>query len=598
MGNLRKSSLPLFLFLATILLAGRTSATDLPLSGTTAPELAPFDDAMVEFMESKGIEAGLLGVMKDGFVILERAYGWHDAEHTEALQKNAMMRIASVTKPITAAAIRKLVDAEAIALSDFVFDLGQPEGGLLSVVPFLALGDARLAEITVQHCLDHKAGWDRDIAGDLTYKEIDIAAAMRIPSPPGRENTARWILGQPLEHDPGSTYAYSNIGYMMLGLVVEQYAGTDYMDFVHDEVFGALEIDVADIELGRTFAVDQNPREPWYAYAGSCTNVYNTSETVNCPYGAWDHEARVSQGRVVAATRPLLYFLENFYINGSNIGAPRTGTESSTWKQNHTGSLRGTSALARQRGDGVNYVVLFNERALSGSSYSSQIRTILDDVIDSEISSWPDPNCGDGVVDVGEECDDGNGENGDCCDANCDLPTYSCSPPGRSVLIVKDRSNPRADQVIWKWLKGTASLDDFGDPVSGGGYSLCLLDDGELVYHAAVQGGGECAGQACWKNVGPTQAIRGHKYKNAVTNTDGYRNVALFRGSGKAKILVRTRGENVDLPGGVSDSRYFDHQDRVTARLVRHDGEQCWEADFTESRTNDDDEFKATHKAP
>ena len=64
MGNLRKSSLPLFLFLATILLAGRTSATDLPLSGTTVPELAPFDDAMVEFMESKGIE-DLIAVIRE-----------------------------------------------------------------------------------------------------------------------------------------------------------------------------------------------------------------------------------------------------------------------------------------------------------------------------------------------------------------------------------------------------------------------------------------------------------------------------------------------------------------------------------------------------
>jgi CubicO group peptidase (beta-lactamase class C family) len=372
----------------------------LPVSGTAVPALTAFDDAMLEFMEAQGIEAGVLGVMKDGVVVLERGYGWKDAAHNEVLPATAMMRIASVTKPITAAAIRRLVATGAFSLDDHVFDLDQPGGGLLAVTPFLSLGDPRLADVTVQHCLDHEGGWDRDIAGDLTYKEIEIADAMRVDDPPGRANTASWILGEPLQHDPGTTYAYSNVGYMMLGLVVEQYAGMDYMDVAQQVVFDPLGVAASNIELGRTFAIDQNPREPWYQYSGSCTNVFEPSETVHCPYGAWDHEARVSQGRIVSSTRPLLEFLDHFYIIGSSIGAPRTGTEDPTWKRNHTGSLKGTNALARQRGDGVNFAVLFNERPTSGTSYATQIRVILDDVIETEISVWPEP---DGVPAVSTE---------------------------------------------------------------------------------------------------------------------------------------------------------------------------------------------------
>ena len=384
-------SLPMLLLVISVSLSlGAAAEPTLPVSGPAVPELVAFDDAMLAFMDAKGIEAGLLGVMKDGVVVLQRGYGWQDSGHAEGLPATALMRIASVTKPLTAAAIRRLVDQGMIGLDDYVFDLGQPEGGLLGLTPFLSLGDARLADITVQHLLDHEGGWDRDIVGDLTYMEILIAAEMRVASPPGRENTARWILHEPLQHDPGTTYAYSNIGYMMLGLVVEQYAGTDYMGFLYQEVFDPLGVDPVDIELGRTFAADQNPREPWYQYSSSCTNVYEPSETVNCPYGGWDHEARVSQGRVISATGPLLHFLEHFYISGSSIGAPRTGGESSTWKRSHTGSLKGTSALARQRGDGVNYVVLFNERQLFGTAYSLEIRGILDDVIDDEIEAWPE----------------------------------------------------------------------------------------------------------------------------------------------------------------------------------------------------------------
>lgn len=383
------AALPILILLATSLSLSARAQPALPISGIVVPTLAPFDDAMVDFMESRGIEAGLLAVMKDGVVVLAHAYGWKDAAHAQVLPASAMMRIASVTKPITAAAIRSLVDAGMLSLSDRIFDLGQPGGGLLELDPFPVLGDARLSDVTVQHCLDHVGGWDRGLAGDLTYKEIQVASEMGVSSPPGRSNTARWILGQPLQHDPGAVYAYSNIGYMLLGLVIDQYSGMKYMDFVRQEVFGSLAVNPSDIELGRTFATDQNSREPWYQYPGSCANVFDPALFVNCPYGGWDHEARVSQGRIISATRPLLHFLESFYISGPSIGAPRSGTEGPGWKRNHTGSLSGSNTLARQRGDGLNYVVLFNERPSSGTSYASQIRVILDDVIETQISQWP-----------------------------------------------------------------------------------------------------------------------------------------------------------------------------------------------------------------
>jgi len=73
------------LLLAATLPAAALGATTLPVSGTAVPELAAFDDAMLEFMEARGIEAGVLGVMKDGVVVLERGYGWKDAAHTEVL---------------------------------------------------------------------------------------------------------------------------------------------------------------------------------------------------------------------------------------------------------------------------------------------------------------------------------------------------------------------------------------------------------------------------------------------------------------------------------------------------------------------------------
>ena len=138
------------------------------------------------------------------------------------------MRRASVTKPITAATIRKLARDGMLALDDRVFDLGQTGGSLLRIDPYPRPGDARLADITVLQLLQHRGGWDREVAPDFAFREIEIATALSVASPPGRENTLRFVLGQPLQFSPGSMRAYSNIGYLVFGLVIEEVSGKDF----------------------------------------------------------------------------------------------------------------------------------------------------------------------------------------------------------------------------------------------------------------------------------------------------------------------------------------------------------------------------------
>ena len=355
-----------------------------------SPSLAVFDSLMVGFMSQHGIEAGALGIMRHGIIVFEKGFGWKDSPHREALPRDAMMRLASVSKPITAAAIRALIDDGVLALDDRVFDLGQEGGGVLELEPFPALGDARLVDVTVLHLLQHRGGWDRTIVGDLTYREIEIAEAMSAPSPPGRINTVRYILGQPLESTPGSSYAYSNIGFLVLGLVIEELTGRDYLSYVFETVFEPLGVSPGDLVQGRTFPQDRDDREPWYDYTGTGPNVFDpTGPSVRLPSGGWDHEARIAQGGLVAPTRTVLEFLDVYQVAGDEIGTRRSGSEGSGWRWNHTGSLPGTNTLARQRGDGVNYVVLFNRRPSSGSSYSSLIRSEIDALLDGGAIRWP-----------------------------------------------------------------------------------------------------------------------------------------------------------------------------------------------------------------
>jgi CubicO group peptidase (beta-lactamase class C family) len=362
-----------------------------PAVGVPVPELSVFDDLMQNFMEDHAIPGGALGIMSDGVVVFERAYGWQDELQSHPIRPNVVMRVASMTKPVSAAAIRTLIAAGALNLTDRVFNPKNPGAGVLEYLPF-GTPDVRLGSITIEHLLQHRGGWDRGMVGDLTYMEQNIADDMEIPSPPGRVNTARWIMGQPLQHDPGSTTAYSNIGYLLLGLIVEERSGMDYLSYVHDVVFAGSGLTEDQLFLGRSFKADQDLREPHYHYSGLAANVFYLDQSdvaeVFRPYGSWDHEARTGQGRIVASTRAFLTYLDRFTVNGSNIGEPRPPPGS--WKWNHTGSLPGTDTLARQRGDGINYVVLFNQRPASGASYASQVRVQIDQVLDANtIATWP-----------------------------------------------------------------------------------------------------------------------------------------------------------------------------------------------------------------
>jgi len=366
-----------------------------PIQGAPVPELEVFDDLMHDYMVDNDIGAGILGMMKEGKIVYLRGFGFKDQAHAIPLPENTIMRIASVTKPITAAAVRTLIQAGAIGLNQQVFSLEPGDGGILDYEPWDPdTVSPVLNLITVEHLLQHEGGWDRNQSvGDLTYKEVEIAEEMafdpyRVPT---REETVRWIMSQPLQFVPGTDRVYSNVGYLILGLIVEQVSGTDLYTFWREFILDdSLWFPTSEFEPGRTFAADQDPREPWYDNNGAYgQNVFDPyGNNVPLPYGSWNHEARIGQGGLISTAVPLLHHLDRFFINGSLIGLPLgvAGADEA-----HDGRLRGTEAMARQRPDGVNYVLLLNKRVPSDASgmYVRELQALIDDVLDNEPITWP-----------------------------------------------------------------------------------------------------------------------------------------------------------------------------------------------------------------
>jgi len=201
-----------------------------PITGLSAPSLEPYDRVMQRLMERYHIPGGALAVAKDGRLVLSRGYGWADLQAKEPVQPGSLFRLASLTKPITAAAVLHLGEGLVLRgvypnlnvfLSQKAFQIVQirPYGGQIA--------DPRLERITLRDLLQHSGGWHRGWAGDPMFRPTlsDIARAMQRPETLSSQELIGFMMGRPLQFAPGSRSAYSNLGYAVLGQVIEQLSG-------------------------------------------------------------------------------------------------------------------------------------------------------------------------------------------------------------------------------------------------------------------------------------------------------------------------------------------------------------------------------------
>src|SRR5438874_97697 len=97
----------------------------IPINGQAGPGLEPFDAAMRTIIDRHGLPGAALAIAKEGRLVFAKGYGWANLGGGEGVQPNTLFGLASLSKPITAVAILKLVEQGRLRLDDRVFDIVQ-----------------------------------------------------------------------------------------------------------------------------------------------------------------------------------------------------------------------------------------------------------------------------------------------------------------------------------------------------------------------------------------------------------------------------------------------------------------------------------------
>ncbi len=331
------------------------------------------------YMKKHSVPGLSIAVTQGERLVYAAGFGLADKDSGEPVGPDTRFRVASVSKPITSAAIMELVEGGQLGLDDKVFGANSILGGTYTTPK----SNPNIDSITVRHLLGHVAGFTTN-GGDPMFAYTGTSQADLI----------KWHLAdRALATTPGSRYEYSNFGYCLLGRIIEAKSGQGYEQYVKNAVLSPAGI--TRMEIGGNAKADRKPGEVVY-YGGD-------------PYGAVKPQRFDSHGGWIATPSDLLRFLVRVdgraakadiitaadhttmtTALGVNDAAGNDPQYAFGWAtggntQNHNGTMDGTIAwLLRGPGD-LAYAAVTNN---ADDWFGPDLMTLMNDIT-AGVSAWP-----------------------------------------------------------------------------------------------------------------------------------------------------------------------------------------------------------------
>ncbi len=354
---------------------------------------AVFDAIIEQFLDRWSIKGASVAVMKDNKLIFSKGYGFADLDMGEEMDTHHMLRIASVSKLITAIGIMKLVEQGKLYLNDTIFG----STGILSEYQYFK--DEKHKNITVKDLLNHRGGWSwRD--GDFMFQAPKIQRIMGLPGSPTAHDIIEFVLRKRrLRYEPGTQYAYSNFGYMLLGEIIKETTGNSYEQYIKQEILEPNGI--KGMHLAGNYEWDRLSFESrYYDYptAYKYPSFDGNYEDVPKPYGGSDIKTLGAAGGWIANASQLVKLvalIDPTYKYGTVLSTESIDLmlgcgeyrDAYGWKDIdgedwlRTGTLAGSSSVIFRRGDGFTYAVILNSSVWMGYKFNEYIQGMMDESI-------------------------------------------------------------------------------------------------------------------------------------------------------------------------------------------------------------------------
>ena len=168
------------------------------------------DAVIADNMNMNNIPGLSIGIVKNDAVIYTQGYGFKSIVEKDLVSENTVFHTASVSKLITAQTIMKLIQQKKLNLDDT----------LTTVIPDLNYKDERIKKITIKNLLNHTSGlqdinnyhWSNQNRSKNSLKNYVLSIKLKLRS------------------EPSQTYSYSNLGYDILGYVIEKITQQSFED--------------------------------------------------------------------------------------------------------------------------------------------------------------------------------------------------------------------------------------------------------------------------------------------------------------------------------------------------------------------------------
>lgn len=374
----------------------KTAAKTFKAVGLNVAALAQVDTLMKNKMSSEDIPGASVAITYQGRLVYAKGYSFAENGYPE-INPTTLYRVASLSKPMTSIAIHQLVEKGSLDLNDNLEDYVSLKDNHGKEAK-----DSRLKDIKIWHLLSHAGGWDRSKVVDLP-NPWDVAKDLKKNFPISKSQWFHHKFAADLQFDPGTKSAYSNLGYGLLGLVLEKkYPGKTYEQIVKEKIFSPLGLTRPRISAS---LYRDLPKEMAPLYDTSMkvveTVVNGSKEWVGMPYGGEDFKnfdafggwlfSAVDYAKVLAE-----FSLKNNRLLGDStvntmwqapLNTARTvyrgwfqmdykNGRSTIKGRGHGGSVPGISTTMVQRDDDISVVLFFNKGGVGTNDVFTQINNL------------------------------------------------------------------------------------------------------------------------------------------------------------------------------------------------------------------------------